>query len=894
VSRRRPIGGEPPPLKRSRELTVSPAQHLSRQEYRNAAETPACTGEVALRRHGERPRVDGKFLAVGEERLWLRGVTYGTFAPDEDGLRFGTPASVRRDFAAMAANGINSVRTYTAPPLWLLDEALRHGLWVMVGVAWEQHVAFLDDPQLIARIKASVRAQARSCAGHPAVLCFAVGNEIPTPLVRWHGRRRVEKFIARLCTVVRAEDPGALLTYVNYPSTEYLRLPFLDFVAFNLYLDDGPHVSRYLARLQNLAGEKPLILAELGADSSGGREAHQAETVASQVETAFAAGCAGTFVFAWTDEWHRGDDAVVDWHFGLTDRERLPKAALRALRPIYQELGAVDEAAPLVSVIVCTHNGSKWLQDCLAGIAELRYPAVQTIVVDDGSTDDTAAIAAKFDVQLIQTANQGLSAARNVGLSAAEGEFVAYLDDDARPDRDWLTFLVATFGRTDHAAVGGPNLPPSDDGALAACVANAPGGPIHVLVSDTEAEHIPGCNMAYRRSVLLALGGFDGQFRAAGDDVDLCWRLRATGATLGFHPAAVVWHHRRASVGAYWRQQRGYGRAEALLERKWPERYNRRGHLTWTGRLYDRPGTRSFRPTRIYHGTWGTGAFQPEELLEKHALTELAAAPEWYLILAALSSLTLLGFIWSSLFWCLPVLVLGSGISLAEATHGALRADLGTRGKCRTRRATLRLVTAFLYLLQPAARLAGRLSEGLSPWRHRRTAGVVRPRSSLHAHWHETWSPPRERVAWIEQTARDAGARVHRGGPYDRWDLELPGGALGSTRVLVSVEEHGRGRQLVRSRAWPRVSPAAWRVGLVVGGLAAATAFSHRLLAASVFSVLLVMLAARSFWECGISNAATRAAIEQAAAGTPAPSPELLIDLAPRLRTVSATGVNAS
>jgi O-antigen biosynthesis protein len=112
--------------------------------------------------------------------------------------------------------------------------------------------------------------------------------------------------------------------------------------------------------------------------------------------------------------------------------------------------------------------------------------------------------------------------------------------------------------------------------------------------------------------------------------------------------------------------------------------------------------------------------------------------------------------------------------------------------------------------------------------------------------------------------------------------------------VLVSVEEHGRGRQLVRSRAWPRVSPAAWRVGLVVGGLAAATAFSHRLLAASVFSVLLVMLAARSFWECGISNAATRAAIEQAAAGTPAPSPELLIDLAPRLRTVSATGVNAS
>jgi O-antigen biosynthesis protein len=112
--------------------------------------------------------------------------------------------------------------------------------------------------------------------------------------------------------------------------------------------------------------------------------------------------------------------------------------------------------------------------------------------------------------------------------------------------------------------------------------------------------------------------------------------------------------------------------------------------------------------------------------------------------------------------------------------------------------------------------------------------------------------------------------------------------------VLVSVEEHGRGRQLVRSRVWPRVSPAAWRVGLVVGGLAIATALSHRFFAATVFAALLALLAARSVWECGISNAATRAAIEQAAAGIPAPRPELLTDLAPRLRTVAATGANAS
>jgi O-antigen biosynthesis protein len=818
-----------------------------------------------LRVLGERPRIDGKFIAVGSERLWLRGVTYGTFAQDQNGVRFGSPAQVRADFAAMAADGINAVRTYTAPPGWLLDEALRHDLWVMVGLSWEQHVAFLDDSGLVARIQASVRSQAASCANHPAVLCFAIGNEIPTPLVRWHGRRRVERFLEDLCAIVREEDPGALLTYVNYPSTEYLRLPFLDFFACNLYLDDGPNVRSYLARLQNLAGEKPLMLAEVGADSSRGGERRQAQTVSSQVESAFAAGCAGTFVFAWTDEWHRGDDEVLDWDFGLTDRERRPKPALTALRRVYEHVDAIEAGSPLVSVVVCTHNGRKWLRECLFGIAALRYPSYETIVVDDGSSDETAEIAAEFDVRVIRTENQGLSEARNVGLAAANGEIVAYLDDDARPDRDWLRFLVGAFRSTDHVAIGGPNLPPNDDGPVAACVANAPGGPIHVLVSDTEAEHLPGCNMAYRRLELLAAGGFDRQFRTAGDDVDLCWRLQSGGASLGFHPAAVVWHHRRNSVRAYWRQQRGYGHAEALLERKWPERYNRRGHLTWAGRLYDRAGTQGFRPTRIYHGTWGTGAFQPEEQLESSRLAELVRAPEWYLVLATLLGLSFLGLLWSSFFWFLPLLIVGSGVSLAEATHAGLRADLGRHARHRHRRRALRFLTVFLHLLQPAARLRGRLSHGLSPWRHQRTAGVALPRRSTHTQWHETWSPPRERVARIEHVSRSAGARVLRGGPYSRWDLELSGGSAGSTRLLVSVEEHGRGRQLVLTRVWPRVVPAAWRAAFVLAALATAALFSGHSVATILLFGLLATLVARCAWECAIASAATLHAIEQTA-----------------------------
>ena len=69
------------------------------------------------------------------------------------------------------------------------------------------------------------------------MLCYAVGNEIPASVVLWYGRVRVERFIGRLCDTVKYEDPGALVTYVNFPTTEYLDLPFLDFVAFNVYLE---------------------------------------------------------------------------------------------------------------------------------------------------------------------------------------------------------------------------------------------------------------------------------------------------------------------------------------------------------------------------------------------------------------------------------------------------------------------------------------------------------------------------------------------------------------------------------------------------------------------------------------------------------------------------------
>ncbi|MBA3632148.1 MAG: glycosyltransferase, partial [Acidobacteria bacterium] len=667
-----------------------------------------------------RPFVHGKFIFVGDEKLYVRGVTYGTFQPKGESEY--DAEKTERDFAMMAANGINTVRVYTVPPPWLLDLAQENNLRVMVGLPWEQHVAFLDNPQTIQSIETQIRAGVRACAAHPAVLCFVIGNEIPAPVVRWFGAKRIEKFLHRLYKIVKAEDADALVTYVNFPSTEYLNLSFVDFVCFNVYLEKQETLDSYLSRLQNIAGDRPLVMAEIGLDSQRNGLEKQADALDWQVRTAFAAGCAGVFVFSWTDEWYRGGAEIEDWDFGLTTRRRDAKPALETVRRAFAEVPfPADTKFPRVSVVVCSYNGSRTIRDCFEGLSKLDYPDFEVIVVNDGSTDNTAEIAAEYHFKLINTPNSGLSSARNTGLEAATGEIVAYTDDDAHPDPHWLKYLAATFLKTTHAGVGGPNIAPLDDGEIAECVANAPGGPIHVLTSDTEAEHIPGCNMAFRREALLAIGGFDVQYRAAGDDVDLCWRIQEKGWTLGFSPAAMIWHHRRNSIKDYWKQQQGYGKAEALLERKWADKYNAAGHLTWTGRLYGKGLTEAvrFRRGRIYQGEWGSALFQSIYQSPAGLIESLPLMPEWYLVVAVLAALVTLGVFWLPMFWLAPLLVLAVAAPVAQAILSGFKAHFITSPVNYKQELKLRSITAFLHLVQPLARLKGRLKHGLTPWRHR-------------------------------------------------------------------------------------------------------------------------------------------------------------------------------
>jgi len=377
--------------------------------------------------------------------------------------------------------------------------------------------------------------------------------------------------------------------------------------------------------------------------------------------------------------------------------------------------------------------------------------------------------------------------------------------------------------------------------------------------------------MAFRRTALLEIKGFDPQFRTAGDDVDICWRLRERGWTLGFHPGAVVWHHRRNSVRMYWKQQKGYGRAEALLERKWPEKNNRAGHVNWAGSLYGLGLTRTIlsRPARIYQGSWGTALFQSLYQPAPGVLAALPLMPEWYLGILILALLSGLGLAWPPLLAALPLLGLALGAVVVQAGLSAARARFHRAE--RSPRTTLKLygLTGLLYLLQPIARLCGRFAHGLTPWRRRGPASsVVTARRHSWAFWQERGRSAAEYLSHLSDALREAGAVVRTGGDFDRWDLEVRLGSLGASRILLAPEEHGGGRQLLRFRVYPWVPPA-WvtlaALSLVAGlGAAAGGAW----LVAAPLGLAAVLVAARAWFDSGQAIGVVRGVLDDALAET--------------------------
>ncbi|HKF72096.1 MAG TPA: glycosyltransferase [Stellaceae bacterium] len=749
--------------------------------------------------------VRGKFFFAGDEKFFVKGVTYGPFAVGSHGKQFPEYDVVARDFRLMAGMGATVVRVFTVPPVWLLDRAAEAGLRVLVGLPWSQHVAFLDSRKIQSEILRSVTEAVHGLNRHPAIFAYLIGNEIPPDMVRWHGAQRVRAFLIKLMKAVKALDPTHLVSYANFPSTEYLTVDFTDFVCFNVYLHDESAFRRYLSRLHNLSVDRPLVLTEFGIDSfREGREA-QADILSWQIRAAFDMGVAGTFVFAWTDEWFTGGHLIEDWAFGLVDRDRSPKPAFHAVaRRFHEPIPPGLALSPRVSVVVCAYNAERTMEACLASLEGLNYPDYEVIVVNDGSTDRTLAIAEGFPyARIISQPNKGLSVARNVGAEAATGEIVAYTDSDCVADPDWLTYLVATIERKQLVACGGPNFPPPEDSLVPSAVAVSPGGPTHVLLTDETAEHIAGCNMAFRRDALLALGGFDPIYRAAGDDVDMCWRFQDAGHTIGFSPAAIVWHFRRNTVGAYIGQQRGYGKAEALVYAKHPVRFNLFGQAKWLGRIYGDLSA-SFLVSRkplIYSGVFGRGLFQTLYEPPSSLTAVLPLSFEWNVAALALAAAGGLAGGWFSLL----------GLPLFTTWILAIRTALKAPIDPRFRGIEARALVALLVYLGPILRGWERLKwrfKTVRPEEPEGSLGAVEQRARISwrdralylSYWSERGDEKEAVLAGLMRVLAPLKYFVIMDGGWSDWDIKVSRGVWTRALVLCCVENHGGNKRLLRVR----------------------------------------------------------------------------------------------
>ena len=220
-------------------------------------------------------------------------------------------------------------------------------------------------------------------------------------------------------------------------------------------------------------------------------------------------------------------------------------------------------AAPVVSVVVPTRDRHESLQRTLAALrAQTLDRPWELIVVDDGSEPPVALLS---DAHVLRMPGVGPARARNAGIEAARAPLVAFTDDDTEPDPGWLAAAVTFLERSpEHVGVEGPVDTPPYDPLYGLSLTNAAPGAYWT------------CNIAFRRTVLDRLGGFDDGFPYPHcEDLDLAFRALAHGP-IGFADAMRIVHHPRALT---LRQLAARGRLTASEERLFARHRERYGRI---------------------------------------------------------------------------------------------------------------------------------------------------------------------------------------------------------------------------------------------------------------------------------------------------------------------------
>lgn len=234
----------------------------------------------------------------------------------------------------------------------------------------------------------------------------------------------------------------------------------------------------------------------------------------------------------------------------------------------------------LVSIIIAAYNAERTLAECLAAATSQSWAETEVIVVDDGSTDGTAAIARSFPgVIYIHQSNAGPAAARNRGAAAARGEWLAFTDSDCIPHSDWIEHLM-TWAQPGVDAIGG-TYGIANPQSLLARIVHAEIRTRHIR-QPREVDFLGSFNVMYRAQMFHALGGFDETFRqASGEDNDLAYRLVEIGSRLVFTNDAIVDHYHPDRLWPYLKTQARHGFWRVKLYKQHPDRTTGDHYAGW-------------------------------------------------------------------------------------------------------------------------------------------------------------------------------------------------------------------------------------------------------------------------------------------------------------------------
>ncbi|MBI3914942.1 MAG: glycosyltransferase [Chloroflexi bacterium] len=232
----------------------------------------------------------------------------------------------------------------------------------------------------------------------------------------------------------------------------------------------------------------------------------------------------------------------------------------------------------MISVVVPAYNAAATLPACIAALRKQTCVPDEIIVVDDGSTDDTVAVAEAAGACVVRQVHRGPAAARNLGVSKAYGSLVLFTDADCEPLPDWVERITVPFADPRVMGVKGTYRSRQREPMARLIQIEFEDKYARMRLQET-IDFIDTYSAAYRREVFLKAGGFNEVFPLASvEDVELSFRLAEQGARLMFAPQAQVWHIHSTSLWHYLRRKARYGFWRALVYRWHPKKIRGDSH----------------------------------------------------------------------------------------------------------------------------------------------------------------------------------------------------------------------------------------------------------------------------------------------------------------------------